>query len=229
MSSQAKNKFFSKMSHTTSGTPFLFKSCGTSDPSCMHGKEALAILGACTIDPPGTSRCRISLTPKKVMLGTHFSMTMFAKYMHKYGNHLIVPLQLRITHRQPSGRLSVQNNPIGALPYKLENGKACHLPLELSTKPTGPLKHANMIARILKPLVLAVFVLRSQELHILSFIWESDIQILSTNVPRVPIQYQWGVKSLLLKPQGLGCAETKVATWDDLAFKLILLSIERET
>ncbi|GJR78845.1 reverse transcriptase domain-containing protein [Tanacetum coccineum] len=65
MSSQAKNKFFSKMSHTTSGTPFLFKSCGTSDPSCMHGKEALAILGACTIDPPGTSRCRISLTPKK--------------------------------------------------------------------------------------------------------------------------------------------------------------------
>ncbi|GKB94215.1 hypothetical protein Tco_0980352 [Tanacetum coccineum] len=33
-----------------------------------------------------------------------------------------------------------------------------------------------------KPLVLAVFVLRSQELHILGFIWESDIQILSTNV-----------------------------------------------
>ncbi|GJX10693.1 hypothetical protein Tco_0200552 [Tanacetum coccineum] len=34
----------------------------------------------------------------------------------------------------------------------------------------------------LKPLVLTVFVLRSQELQVLSFIWESDILILSTNV-----------------------------------------------
>ncbi|GJR69380.1 hypothetical protein Tco_0015445 [Tanacetum coccineum] len=33
-----------------------------------------------------------------------------------------------------------------------------------------------LIARILKPLVLAVFVHRSLELHILSFIWESNIQ-----------------------------------------------------
>ncbi|GJR57044.1 hypothetical protein Tco_1499206 [Tanacetum coccineum] len=53
------------------------------------------------------------------------------------------------------------------------------------------------------------FVLRSQELHILSFIWESDIQILSTKPGHLAAR--------------LGCAETKVATWDDLAFNLIIL------
>ncbi|GJR48429.1 hypothetical protein Tco_1316532 [Tanacetum coccineum] len=39
-----------------------------------------------------------------------------------------------------------------------------------------------MIARIFEASRARGFVLRSQELHILSFIWESDIQILSTNV-----------------------------------------------
>ncbi|GKA63977.1 hypothetical protein Tco_0763583 [Tanacetum coccineum] len=38
------------------------------------------------------------------------------------------------------------------------------------------------ISRIFKASRARGFVLRSQELHILSFIWESDIQILSTNV-----------------------------------------------
>ncbi|GKA97057.1 hypothetical protein Tco_0824951, partial [Tanacetum coccineum] len=52
------------------------------------------------------------------------------------------------------------------------------------------------------------FVFRSLELQILSFIWgKSNIPILS--------------KTFI--SARLGCAETKVATWDDLAFKLIIL------
>ncbi|GJR50492.1 hypothetical protein Tco_1401013 [Tanacetum coccineum] len=46
-------------------------------------------------------------------------------------------------------------------------------------------RHPMLIRRcpgFLKPLVLAVFVLRSQELQSSASFWESDIQILSTNV-----------------------------------------------
>ncbi|GJT23151.1 ribonuclease H-like domain-containing protein [Tanacetum coccineum] len=49
--------------------------------------------------------------------------------------------------------------------------------------PLDKLKYGGLgCPGFLKPLVLTVFVLRSQELQVLSFNWESDIQIISTNV-----------------------------------------------
>ncbi|GKA63903.1 reverse transcriptase domain-containing protein [Tanacetum coccineum] len=60
--------------------------------------------------------------------------------------------------------------PIGCTPYKLVYGKACICELSWSTMPRA-LLNATSISKtagcpgFLKPLVLAVFVLRSQELH----------------------------------------------------------------
>ncbi|GJR56503.1 reverse transcriptase domain-containing protein [Tanacetum coccineum] len=68
--------------------------------------------------------------------------------------------------------------PIGCTPYKLVYGKACHLPIELEHKAYLALKHANFDIKYAgmshgffeASRAHGVFVLRSQELHILSFI-----------------------------------------------------------
>ncbi|GKB98921.1 reverse transcriptase domain-containing protein, partial [Tanacetum coccineum] len=55
-------------------------------------------------------------------------------------------------------------------------------PLNIGMGQDMPKTSASWIAQIFEASRARGFVIRSQELHILSFIWESDIQILSTNV-----------------------------------------------
>ncbi|GJR75019.1 reverse transcriptase domain-containing protein [Tanacetum coccineum] len=82
--------------------------------------------------------------------------------------------------------------PIGCTPYKLVYRKSCHLPIKLEHKAYWALKHANFdlktagdhrkvqlnelnelrLSQIFEASRARGFVLRSQELQILSFIWE---------------------------------------------------------
>nr|GEV25718.1 hypothetical protein [Tanacetum cinerariifolium] len=54
MSSQQKNKFFKDVKHYFWDDPFLFKICTDQVIRwCVHGQEAINILKACIMDPPG--------------------------------------------------------------------------------------------------------------------------------------------------------------------------------
>ncbi|GJV05533.1 reverse transcriptase domain-containing protein [Tanacetum coccineum] len=58
MSSQRKNKFFKDVKHYFWDDPFLFKICADQMIRVCAHKEALNILKACTMDTPGTTRCK---------------------------------------------------------------------------------------------------------------------------------------------------------------------------
>nr|GEV20832.1 reverse transcriptase domain-containing protein [Tanacetum cinerariifolium] len=90
--------------------------------------------------------------------------------------------------------------PIGCTLYKLVYKKACYLPIELEHKAYWPLNHAN-------------FDLQTA----------GDLRVFETEGPRVSILVFVGCQKPGHIAARLGCAETKVVTWDDVAFKLIIL------
>ncbi|GKA96617.1 reverse transcriptase domain-containing protein [Tanacetum coccineum] len=81
-------------------------------------------------------------TPRAIISdrGTHFFNDQFAKVMLKYG------VTYRENHASWSDKLddalwafrTTFKTPIGCTPYKLVYGKACHLPIELETRPIRP-------------------------------------------------------------------------------------------
>nr|GEZ08340.1 hypothetical protein [Tanacetum cinerariifolium] len=81
MSSQQKNKFFKDVKHYFWDDPFLFKICAYQViRRRVHGQEAIDILKACTMDPPGDIMAQT--TPSK---RTYFCNEQFANFMLKYG------------------------------------------------------------------------------------------------------------------------------------------------
>nr|GEW86386.1 reverse transcriptase domain-containing protein [Tanacetum cinerariifolium] len=62
MSSQQKNKFFKDVKHYFWDDPFLFKIYADQViRRCVHGQEAIDILKACTMDPPGDIMAQTTL------------------------------------------------------------------------------------------------------------------------------------------------------------------------
>ncbi|GJS03515.1 reverse transcriptase domain-containing protein [Tanacetum coccineum] len=120
--------------------------------------------------------------------------------------------------------------PIGCTPYKLVYGKSCHLPIELEHKAYWALKHAKFDLktagdhRKLKTRWSGPFTITKVFPYGTIKLSQPDGLNFKVNGHRVK-HYFGG--DLPPKPghlaARLGCAETKVATWDDLAFKLIIL------
>nr|GEU76133.1 reverse transcriptase domain-containing protein [Tanacetum cinerariifolium] len=166
--------------------------------------------------------------------GTHFCNNQFAKVTRKYGvtHHLSIAY-----HQQTSGQVEVSNRglkrilertigqkraswsdklddalwafhtayktPIGCTPYKFVYGKACHLPIELEHKAYWALKQTNF------------------DLSVAGDHRKIQLNELNELRLRVPILVSMRCQKPGHLAARLGCAETKVATWDDLAFKLM--------
>ncbi|GJZ82338.1 reverse transcriptase domain-containing protein [Tanacetum coccineum] len=104
--------------------------------------------------------------------------------------------------------------PIGCTPYKLVYGKPCHLPIDLEHRAYWALKHAN-------------FDLKTTDDHHKLQLNELRDQAYENSLiykERTKKLHDSKIKNCIFNIAArLGCAETKVATWDDLAFKLIIL------
>ncbi|GJW13068.1 reverse transcriptase domain-containing protein [Tanacetum coccineum] len=156
MSSQQKNKFFKDVKHYFWDDPFLFKICTDQMiRRCVHGKEALDILEACHNGPTGGHH-GANLTAKKVFDAGFFWPSIYKDAHELVKNYDSCQRQGKISQRDEMPQNSIQVYEIfdvwgidfmGSFPSSRGN------------------KYIHVCPGFLKPLVLAVFVLRSQELH----------------------------------------------------------------
>nr|GEW19726.1 DNA-directed DNA polymerase [Tanacetum cinerariifolium] len=108
MSSQQKNKFFKDVKHYFWDDPFLFKICADQViRRCVHGKEALDILGACHNGPTGGHH-GTNLTANKVFDACFFWPTIYKDAYEFFKNCGSCQRQRKFSQRDEMPQNSIQ-------------------------------------------------------------------------------------------------------------------------
>ncbi|GJT80451.1 reverse transcriptase domain-containing protein [Tanacetum coccineum] len=155
MSSQQKNKFFKDVKHYFWDDPYLFKICADQMiRRCVHGQEAVDILTACHSGPTG-GHYGANYTAKKV-----FDLGFYWPTIYKDAHDLVTRCdtcqrQGKILQRDEMPQNSIQVCEI----FDVWGNNFHGVPI-------------SRLSRIFEASRALGFVLRSQELQILSFIWE---------------------------------------------------------
>ncbi|GJV61762.1 reverse transcriptase domain-containing protein [Tanacetum coccineum] len=155
MTSQQKRKFFKDIKHYFWDDPYLFRTCADQIiRRCVFGQEALEILKACHEGPTGGHHSA-NITARKV-----FDADISTPYHPQTSGQVEVTIDVSKEFRKDGRKKTVPtwsdklDDALWAfrtayktlkdvLPYMIDYGKACHLPVELEHKAYWALKHAN--------------------------------------------------------------------------------------
>ncbi|GJW13446.1 reverse transcriptase domain-containing protein [Tanacetum coccineum] len=214
MSTQQKRKFFKDVKHYFWDDPYLFRTCADQIiRRCVHGQEANDILKACHEGPTGGHHSA-NLTARKVFdAGDHRKLQLNERNKLRdqaYENSLIYK---EMTKKLHDSKIKNRIFNVGDR-VLLFNSRLKIFSGKLKTRWSGPFT------------IIKVFPYGTIELS------QPDGPNFKVNGHRMKHYFGGDLPS---KPghlaARLGCAETKVATWDDLAFKLIILgwNVKRST
>nr|GEX87502.1 reverse transcriptase domain-containing protein [Tanacetum cinerariifolium] len=194
MSSQQKSKFFKDVKHYFWDDPYLFKNCADQViRRCVSGQEAMEILKACHYGPT-RGHHGPNYTARKVFNSGFYWPTIYRDAQNLVKNYDVCQRQGKISQRDETAQNSVQ---------VCENFDVWGIDFmgpfpKLKSRWSGPFT------------ISQVYPYGTVELS------QPDGPNFKVNGHRLKHYFGEDIPKL-------GCAETKVVTWGDLAFKLITL------